>query len=117
MINMDYLWHEIYVSEILLIVNTRLPSQFAISNSWCFPNNTIDSEVSNILEPSIAHIRIFPNVYSYNAGSHKAIKGHHIFLLNDPEHVDASFEYLIRSRVPSNIHVMICVRVTPSQGR
>ena len=94
------------------------PPKFAISNGWCIgevPNDIIDGEVSEILESSVAQIRIFANVYSYNAGAHKAIKGHHIFFLNDPEHVGASFEYLVRNGAPPDIYVMICGRVTPSQ--
>ena len=63
----------------------------------------------------MARIRIFANVYSYNAGAHKAIKGHHVFFLNDPEHVGASFEYLVKSGTPPDIYVMICGRVTPAQ--
>ena len=54
-------------------------------------------------------------MYSYNAGARKAIKGHHVFFLNDPEHVGASFEYTVKSGVPPDIYVMICGRVTPSQ--
>ena len=95
-----------------------VPPKFAISNGWCIgkvPNDVIDDEISEILESSIARIRIFANVYSYNAGAPKAIKGHHIFFLNDPEHVAASFEYLVQSGAPPDIYVMICGRVTPSQ--
>ena len=35
--------------------------------------------------------------------------------LNDPEHVGASFEYLVKAGAPPDIYVMICGRVTPSQ--
>ena len=62
--------------------NSDAPPKFAISNGCCIgqvPNDIIDGEISEILESSVARIRIFANVYSYNAGAHKAIKGHHIF--------------------------------------
>ena len=58
------------------------PPKFAISNGWCIgelPKTIIDREITDILESSVAKIRIFANVYSYNAGAHKAIKGHHVF--------------------------------------
>ena len=61
------------------------PPKFAISNGWCIgelPNDIIDGEISDILQSSVAKFRIFANVYSYNAGAHKAIKGHHVFFLN-----------------------------------
>ena len=60
------------------------PPKFAISNGWCIgqvPNDIIDGEISEILESSVARIKIYANVYSYNAGAHKAFKGHHIFLM------------------------------------
>ena len=98
--------------------NSDFPPKFAISNGCCIgkvPNDIIDGEVSEILESSVARIRIFANIYSYNAGAHKAIKGHHIYFLNDPEHVGATFEYLVQSGAPPDIYVMICGRVTPSQ--
>ena len=62
--------------------DTDLPPKFAISNGWCIgeiPQNIIDGEIEDILASSVARIIIFANVYSYNAGAHKAIKGHHIF--------------------------------------
>ena len=42
-------------------------------------------------------------------------KGHHVFFLNDTEHVGASFEYMVKSGAPPDIYVMICGRVTPAQ--
>ena len=38
-----------------------------------------------------------------------------MFFLNDPEHVGASFEYLVRSSAPPDIYIMICGRVTPAK--
>ena len=37
------------------------------------------------------------------------------FFFNDPEHVGASFEYLVNAGAPPDIYVMICGRVTPAQ--
>ena len=75
----------------------------------------INREIDDILASSVAIFRIFANVYSYTGGAHKAIKGQHVFFLNDPEHVGASFEYVIKSGLLPDIYVMICGRVTPSQ--
>ena len=60
------------------------PPKFAISNGFCIgglPDNIIDGEISDILESSVSKFRIFVNIYCYNAGAHKAIKGHHVFFL------------------------------------
>ena len=75
----------------------------------------INREIDDILASSVAIFRIFANVYSYTGGAHKAIKGQHVFFLNDPEHVGASFEYLMKSGSLPDIYVMICGRATPSQ--
>ena len=94
------------------------PPNFAISNGWCIgemPHNLVNGDMNDILASSVARLRTFSNVYSYSAGAHKAIKGHHVFFLNDPEHVGASFEYLVNAGAPPDIYVMICGRVTPAQ--
>ena len=99
-------------------INDYKPPKFAISNRWCIgePKKTsIGGDIPHILATSLSKIRIFSNVFSYSAGARKAIKGHHIFFINDPEHVEASFEYLAQKGSPSNIYVMICGRVTPAQ--
>ena len=78
--------------------NTANPPKFAISNGWLIgeiPSNIIGNDVSDILTSSVSKIRIFANVFSYNAGAHKTIKGHHVFFIHDPEHVGASFEYML----------------------
>ena len=80
--------------------DTDLPPKFAISNGWCIgelPNNIIDQEIEDILASSVARIRIFANVYSYNAGAHKVIKGHHVFFINDQDHVGKSFDFMLKS--------------------
>ena len=102
------------------IVNNRIakPQRFAISNNWCIgqlPNDLIDGDIEDILVASIAKVRFFSNVYSYTAGAHKAIKGHHVFFLNDPEHVGATFEYMVKEGAAPDMYVMICGRVTPAQ--
>ena len=59
------------------------PPKYAISNNWCIgqiPDKLIEGGIDDILAASVARIRLFSNVYSYTAGAHKAIKGHHIFL-------------------------------------
>ena len=63
----------------------------------------------------VARVRIFGNVFSYSAGAHKAIKGHHTFFVNDPEHVGKSFDFMMKSGLQPDIYVMICGRVTPGQ--
>jgi hypothetical protein len=55
------------------------------------------------------YLQIF---FSYNAGAHKTIKGHHVFFIHDPEHVGTSFEYMLQSGVSPDMYVMICGRVT-----
>ena len=54
-------------------------------------------------------------MYSYTAGAHKSIKGDHVFFVNDPERVGATFNYMLQSGVANDMFVMICGRVTPSQ--
>ena len=79
------------------------PPKLSISNGWCIgelPKDTIDGEIEDILASSLARMRLFANVYSYNVGTHKLIKGHNVFFLNDPEHVGASLEYLVKSGAP-----------------
>ena len=58
------------------------PPNFAISNGWCIgemPHNLVNGDMNDILASSVARLRTFSNVYSYSAGAHKAIKGHHVF--------------------------------------
>ena len=44
------------------------------------PEEVIGGDIDDILSSVVARVRIFGNVYSYSAGAHKAIKGHHTFL-------------------------------------
>ena len=79
----------------IINANSEKPPKYAISNNWCIgkiPENIIDGEIDDILAASVARIRIFSNVFSYTAGAHKAIKGHHVFFMNDTGHVPATFE-------------------------
>ena len=102
------------------IRHTRVvkPPRFGISNGWVIgsiPENIIDGEIDDILTSSITRIRMFANVYSYSAGAHKAIKGHHVLFINDPDHVGKSFDFLMKSGAQPEMYVMICGRVTPAQ--
>ena len=59
------------------------PPKFAISNGWMIgqiPRLLINKDIPDILASSLARVRVFGNVYSYSAGAHKSIKGHHVFL-------------------------------------
>ena len=58
---------------------------------------------------------MFSNIYTYSAGAHKAIKGYHVFFINDPEHVGQSFDFMLKSGTQPDMYVMICGRVTPAQ--
>ena len=48
------------------------------------PRLLINKDIPDILASSLARVRVFGNVYSYSAGAHKSIKGHHVFLIHDP---------------------------------
>ena len=50
------------------------PPKFSISNGWLIgeiPSTIIGNDISDILAASLSKIRIFANVFSYNAGAHK----------------------------------------------
>ena len=94
------------------------PPKYAISNNWCIgqiPDTLIEGGIDDILAASVARIRLFSNVYSYTAGAHKAIKGHHVFFVNNPKHVGESFEYIVKSGAAPEMYVMLCGRATPTQ--
>ena len=58
------------------------PPKFAISNGWMIgkiPRSIIHKDIPDILAYSLARVRVFENVYSYSAGTHKSIKVHHVF--------------------------------------
>ena len=91
------------------------PPKFAISNGWLIGeilNEIVGHDIDDILASSVAKVRIFANVFSYSAGAHKTIKGHHAFFIHDPEHVGASFEYMLQSGSSPDMYVMIYGRVT-----
>ena len=99
-------------------ISGEKPPKFAISNGWLIgeiPNAIVGHDIDDILASSVAKVRIFANVFSYSAGAHKTIKGHHVFFIHDPEHVGASFEYMLQSGSSPDMYVMICGRVTPAQ--
>ena len=59
--------------------------------------------------------RILSYVFSYIGGAHKAIKGHHTFFVNDPEHIMASLNFVNDTNRARDIYTMISGRVTPDQ--
>ena len=79
------------------------------------PRSVVGHNIGDILAASVSKVRIFANVFSYSAGAHKTIKGHHIFFIHDPQHVGACFEYILQSGGFPDMYVMICGRVTPAQ--
>ena len=68
-----------------------------------------------MLAASVAKVRIFANAFSYSEGAHEIIKGHHIYFIHNPEHVGASYEYILQSSGSPDMYVMICGRVIPAQ--
>ena len=77
-----------YMSCITCFTNVKRssatkPPKYAISNGWVIgmiPEEVIGGDIDDILSSVVARVRIFGNVFSYSAGAHKAIKGHHTFL-------------------------------------
>ena len=87
------------------------PPKFGLTNGWVIgqlPQYVINKEIDDILAAALAKIRIFSNVYSFSAGAHKSIKGHHVFFANNPQHVGASFEYMLKFGLAHEIYIMIC---------
>ena len=76
---------------------------------------SVVGEIDDLLAAMISHVRFYSCVFSYIAGAHKSIKGHHTFFLNDPEHIGATFNYLRDSGAQKDVYVMLCGRMTPSQ--
>ena len=96
---------------------SKKPPRFGISNGWVIgyiPRSVVD-DIDDLLASMISHVRFFSYVFTYIAGAHKAIKGHHTFFLNDPEHIGATFNYLRESGARKDVYVMLCGRMTPSQ--
>ena len=71
------------------------------------PKSVIHHDIPDILASLVAKIKMFGNVYLYSAGAHKSIEGHHVFYSHDPEHVGASFEYMLQVETVPNIYDMI----------
>ena len=94
------------------------PTRFGITNGWLIgqiPKSIIGGGVEDILVNAVARVRMFTNVYTYYSGAHKAIKGYHVFFINDPEHVGQSFDFMLKSGTQPDMYVMICGRVTTTQ--
>ena len=97
--------------------SSKKPPRFGISNGWVvgYIPSSVVGEVDDLLAAMISHVRFYSYVFSYIAGAHKSIKGHHTFFLNDPEHIGATFNYLRESGAKKDVYVMLCGRMTPSQ--
>ena len=93
------------------------PPRFGITNDWVigYIPYSIVGNIDDLLAAMISHVRFYSYVFSYIAGAHKSIKGHHTFFLNDPEHIGATFNYLQQSGSTKDVYVMLCCRMTPSQ--
>ena len=93
------------------------PPGFGISNGWVigYIPKSIVGEIDDLLASMISQFRFFSYIFSYIAGAHKSIKGHHTFFYNDPEHIGATLNYLRDSGSKKDVYVMLCGRMTPSQ--
>ena len=70
-------------SKNIMISRVEKPPKCDVSNGWAIgkvPVTVTGDEIEKILATTLAKIRVFSNVYSYTAGAHKSIKGHHTFL-------------------------------------
>ena len=93
------------------------PPRFAISNGWAIgyiPTTVID-EIEDILAVMVNKIRLFSYVFSYSGGSHKSIKGHHTFFMNDPEKIGSTLYNLQTQGSLNDVYAMACGRFTPNQ--
>ena len=89
-----------------------------MSNGWTIgkvPPAIDDNDINDTLSAMFVRIRVFTNAFSYTAGAHKSIKGHHTFFINRPEFVGGTFDYMMMSEVAPGIYVLISGRETPAQ--
>ena len=93
------------------------PPRFGITNGWVigYIPHSVVGDIDDLLAAMISHVRFISYVFSFIAGAHKSIKGHHTFFLNDPEHIGATFNYMRESGSQKDVYVMLCGRMTPSQ--
>ena len=93
------------------------PPRFGITNGWVIGQipHSVVGDIDDLLAAMVSHVRFFSYVFSYIAGAHKSIKGHHTFFINDPEHIGATFNYLRDTGAQKDVYVMLCGRMTPSQ--
>ena len=94
------------------------PPRFGITNGWVIgyiPRSVLNGDIDDLLAAMISHVRYFRYVFSYIAGAHKSIKGHHTFFLNDPAFIGATFNFLRDTGAQKDVYVMLCGRMTPSQ--
>ena len=93
------------------------PPKFAISNGWAIgsiPTNIV-GDIDTVLASMVNKIRLFSYVFTFSAGAHKAIKGHHTFFMNDPEKIGAALHHLQTSGNLTDVYAMLCGRFTPTQ--
>ena len=92
------------------------PPKFAISDGFAIgsvPTQVVD-EISDVLAAMIAPVRVLSYVFNYYGGAHKAVKGSHMFFVNDPQHIGATFNHIVEGAEKS-VYTMISGRVTPTQ--
>ena len=92
------------------------PPKYAISNGNAigYVPAWVVEEITEILSALVARIQILSYVFNYYGGAHKAIKGSHMFFINDPEYIGASFQHLVES-TKSKVYTMITGRMTVNQ--
>ena len=93
------------------------PPRFAISNAWAIGSipTSVVGEIDSVLASMVNKIRLFSYVFTFSAGAHKAIKGHHTFFMNDPEKIGAALHHLQTSGNLTDVYAMLCGRFTPTQ--
>ena len=102
-----HLKNGMYISCLTCYNNVRMsdsvkPPRFGITNGWLIgeiPKSIIDGGVEDILANAVARVRMFDNVYTYFAGTYKAITGHRVLFINNSEHVGQLFDFMLKSRV------------------
>ena len=92
------------------------PPKFAISNGFAIGSipPEVVPEITDVLASMIARVRVLSYVYNYYGGAHKAVKGSHMFFVNDPQHIGATFNHIVEGAGKS-VYTLISGRVTSSQ--
>ena len=102
----------------LRVRNRKTPPEFAISNGWVvghIPRKLIE-RVDSFMKSFVSRNGFFNYIFSYHGGSHKSIKGHHTFFINEPEYIQSVINHISdNGEVQPNVYAMICGKVTPGQ--